>query len=189
MSRAALARLISIVGHPALVVPGAVLLAVSGDAPPRVVRPALLSALFVAAAVMAYSLRQVRTGRWSHLDASVREERRQLNLFLAVLLTAVAGVLWLRAEAVAIVAGVASAALLAAVAHASRQWLKISLYVAFATFGAAFLWPSVAGVAAMIVFAAVVAWSRLVLKRHSTMEVAVGGLLGLGVGALFLAVL
>src|SRR5262245_18558675 len=95
MPRMALARVLSIVGHPVVVLPAAVLAGVSGEAPPQVARQAVLSTVLVGAAVMLYSAMQVRRGRWSHVDASVREERRQLNLFLAVFLVLAATVLWL----------------------------------------------------------------------------------------------
>jgi hypothetical protein len=188
MSPTAVARMISIVGHPVLVVPGAVLVGVSGIASPPVLRQALFSAVLVAAAVMAYSAVQVRRGRWSHVDASVREERQQLNLFLAVLLVLVAGVLWLTGRSCGVVAGVTSAALLAAAAHAVRRWCKVSLHVAFATWSPAFLWPRLGAVMVVLALAAAIAWSRLVLRRHTRADVIAGGLLGLGVGVVFLAV-
>jgi membrane-associated phospholipid phosphatase len=189
MSRVGVARMLSIAGHPAVVMPGAVLVGVSRLAPPAVFRQALLSALLVAVAVMAYSAVQVRRGRWSHVDASVREERRQLNLFLAVVLVLVAGGLWVAGRPWGVVAGVGSAALLVSVAHAARHSLKVSLHVAFSTFAAAFLWPRVGAVAVLLAFAVAVAWSRLVLRRHTLQEVVAGGALGCVVGALFLVVL
>jgi len=188
MSRTELARALSIAGHPVVVLPGAVLAGVWRAAPPSVVRQAVLSAVLVGAAVMAYSAVQVRRGRWSHVDASVHEERRQLNVFLAGLLGLVAGALWVTGRPWGVVAGVASAGLIVAVAHATRRWLKTSLHVAFATFAAAFLWPRVGGMLVLLALAAAVAWSRLTLSRHTRLEVLAGCALGLAAGALFLVV-
>ena len=188
MSRTVLARVLSIVGHPVVVLPGAVLAGVWGAAPPQVVRQAVLSAVLVGAAVMAYSAVQVRRGRWSHVDASVREERQELNLFLTAILVLVASALWVTGRPWGVVAGVGSAALVVGVAHATRRWLKISLHVAFATYAAAFLWPRAGGVLVLLVFAAAVGWSRLTLSRHTRFEVVSGGALGLAAGALFLVV-
>ena len=137
---------------------------------------------------MAYSAVQVKRGRWSHVDASVREERQQLNLFLAALLVLVSTALWATDRPWGVVAGVGSAALVAAVAHATRRWLKISLHVAFATFAPAFLYPRVGGALVLLAVAAAVAWSRLALSRHTRQEVVYGGALGAAVGALFVAV-
>src|SRR5262245_27484046 len=188
MSRTGLARAVSIAGHPVVVLPGAIWAGVWGVAPPNVVRQAVLSAALVGAAVMAYSAVQVKRGRWSHVDASVREERQQLNLFLAMLLVLVSTVLWATGRPWGVVAGVGSAALVVAVAHATRRWLKLSLHVAFATFAPAFLWPRVGGVLVLLGVATAVAWSRLVLLRHTRQEVLYGGALGAAVGVLFLLV-
>jgi membrane-associated phospholipid phosphatase len=186
MSRTALARAVSIAGHPVVVLPAAILADVWGAAPPSVVRQAVLPAVLVGAGVMAYSAVQVRRGRWRHIDASVRKERAQLNLFLAGLLVLVATVLWATDRPWGVVAGVGSTALVVVVAHATRRWLKISLHVALATFAAAFLWPRLGGVFILLACAAAVAWSRLVLERHTRAEVVAGALLGLAVGGLFL---
>src|SRR5512138_2998043 len=110
MFRTELARAVSIAGHPVVVLPGAIFAGVWGVAPPNVVRQAVLPAVLVGATVMVYSAIQVRRGRWVHVDASVREERQQLNLFLAVLLVLVSGALWGIGLPRGVVAGVACAA-------------------------------------------------------------------------------
>jgi hypothetical protein len=188
MSRTDVARVVSIAGHPVVVLPGAILVGVSGAAPAHVTRQAVFSAALVGAAVMVYSAVQVRRGRWSHVDASVREERSQLNVFLAVVLVLVSGALWLTGAPWGLVAGVAAPALLVVVAHATRRWLKLSLHVAFATFSTAFLWPRPGAMLILLALAAAIAWSRLVLSRHTGLEVTAGGAAGLAVGALFLVV-
>jgi membrane-associated phospholipid phosphatase len=188
MFRTELARAVSIAGHPVVVLPGAIFAGVWGAAPPNVVRQAVLPAVLIGAAVMVYSAVQVRRGRWTHVDASVREERQQLNLFLAVLLVLVSGGLWALGLPRGVVAGIACAALVVAVAHATRRWLKISLHVAFAAFAAAFLWPRMAGMLVVLACAVAIAWSRLALARHSRADVMCGAVLGLAVGALFVAV-
>ena len=63
-------------------------------------------------------------------------------------------------------------------AHKRMRWLKVSLHAAFAVFAAALVWPGVASVSLMLALAAGVAWSRLVLQRHTLAEVVVGLLLG-----------
>ena len=44
--------------------------------------------------VLGFSWLQVRTGRWSHIDASVQNERNSLNVSLGVLLSSSAVLLW-----------------------------------------------------------------------------------------------
>ena len=81
----AIARGLSILGHPLVVVPSAVATLVLH----RRTSSAALIVLVVcgiAGVVLAFSFWQVRRGQWQHVDASARAERRSLNLFLAIVL-------------------------------------------------------------------------------------------------------
>lgn len=179
MNRMACARALSVVGHPALLMPGAVVLStVSRQAPAGTVLAATAATAFVALAVIGYSVLQVRAGRWSHVDASVPHERGQLNLFLAGLLFATAAALGWLGQPPSLAAGLAAGGLLVVLAHALQRWLKMSLHVAFAVFAAALLWPDIAALGAVLLLAAGVTWSRLTLRRHTPLDVAIGGLAG-----------
>ena len=88
-----IARSLSILGHPLVVVPAAVAtLVLHGRTPSAGL---IVSAVCgIAGAVLVFSFWQVRRGRWQHIDASVQGERRSLNLFLARVpeaMTAIAG--------------------------------------------------------------------------------------------------
>ena len=175
VTRTVAAQALSLLGHPALVMPGAVAVAaLNRNAPSGVLQVALASAGVVAASVIVCSLVQVRAGRWSHVDASAPQERRQLNLFLALLLLGVAGLLWWSGQPWPLVLGLGVAGALVVVAHLLRRWLKLSLHACFAVFAAGLLWPSVVGTLLALALAGGVAWSRLVLGRHTPLEVAVG---------------
>jgi len=65
---------------------------------------------------------------------------------------------------------------------AANRFVKSSLHVAFAAFCATslVLTPAASIVAAMGVSS--IAWSRLVLKRHTLVEVTLGGLIGAAAG-------
>lgn len=178
------ARVLSIVGHPALLMPLAVAAAASGPgAPPQLLRVALGTALAVAVIVGLYSLWQVRRGRWAHVDASHPAERSQLNLVLAGLLCAAAALLWALGQPPAVAAGPLLAALLVLLTHALRRWLKVSLHAAFALLAAALVWPHMPGALVVGLLALGVAWSRLVLRRHTLAEVLTGLLFGAAFGA------
>ena len=180
------ARALSIVGHPALLMPAAVAVAASGtSAPPRLLPVALGSAVAVAVIVGLYSLWQVRTGRWAHIDASQPRERRQLNLFLAALLGGIAVLLWALGQPGPVVLGPLLAAALVLLAHGLRRWLKVSLHAAFAVFAVALVWPHLLLTPALALLAAGAAWSRLVLGRHTRAEVLLGLLLGVAGGVAF----
>src|SRR4030095_1744603 len=81
----AIARSVSILGHPLVVIPAAVaVLVLHGGT-----SSAALTVSFVcgiSGAVLAYSIWQVHRGHWQHVDASARTERHSLNLFLAFVL-------------------------------------------------------------------------------------------------------
>jgi len=180
------ARMLSIVGHPALLMPAAVTVGASrADSAPRLLPVALATAIAVALIVGLYSLWQVRAGRWLHVDASQPAERRQLNLFLAALLGGAAALLAVLGQPLPVVLGPVLAALLVLLTHLLRHWLKVSLHAAFAVFACAMVWPHPLPTLAAAMLAAGVAWSRLALRRHTGPEVLLGLLLGAGLGAAF----
>ena len=180
------ARALSVIGPPALLMPAAVAgsAAVNG-APPRVLQLGLAASVAVAVLVILYSLVQVRAGRWSHVDASVPRERRQLNLVLCMLLFGAAGLLWWSGQPRLLPLGLGLGGAMVVAALLLRRWLKLSLHTAFAVFAAALWWPNAGGAAIVLLLAAAVSWSRLALRRHTGAEVAAGLLAGTAAGAVF----
>lgn len=180
-----IARAFSIIGHPVVLTPvAAVLAAISQGAPAwQVHRIALLFA-GLAAIVMSYSWLQVMRGRWTHVDASVRTERRGLNIFLVSVLLggALLAALYDRRQ---IAIALALSATVVLVGMLGARLLKISLHVAFAAFSTALVWPHGYWVVAGIIVTAAVAWSRFTLARHSVSEIAAGLVLGSIAGAAF----
>lgn len=86
----------------------------------------------------------------------------------------------------ALAGGLTFSGLIVAVTSLTLRWLKISLHTAFATFSACLLWPCMPAVLGLLVAGVGVAWSRLALKRHRALEVALGALLGLAAGSLLM---
>ena len=184
MSPLVAARALSIVGHPALLMPVAIALAAfAADAPARLLSLAVGSAVAVTVVVGVYSVWQVRAGRWAHVDASRPVERRQLTRFLAALMGAIAVLLWAAGQASTVVCAPLFAALPVLAAHALRRRLKVSLHAAYAVFAAALLWPHALGASLLGLLALGVAWSRLELQRHTRAEVLLGLLFGALSGA------
>lgn len=178
-----LARALSIVGHPALLMPGAVVWAARlNQAPPALLQVAVVACGLVVVCVGIYSVVQVRAGRWQHVDASQPHERRQLNQLLALLLLGLAGALWWAGQPAPVVLGLALGGAVVVLAGGLRHWLKLSLHAAFAVLAAALLWPRMPAVLALLALAAGVSWSRLVLGRHTCTEVLVGMLAGAAAG-------
>ncbi len=166
--------------------PAAFLFSILGDgAPVMAFQIAVVSSVFVSISIVAYSWVQVRAGRWSHVDASVPGERRQINLFLMLLFFCFAGLMLALGQPQSHVIGPAFSGALVAFGHLLRPWFKVSLHASFAMFGASLLWPSLVGTLAVLVLALGVAWSRLVLSRHTPHEVVIGVLAGAATGVVF----
>ncbi|MEZ0470515.1 hypothetical protein [Luteimonas salinilitoris] len=181
MSRS-LARTVSILGHPLLMLPLALLLPAVAGGLPGTGGIAIAFAL-AAALVMGWSWRRVRQGRWAHVDASAGDERRSLHRFLLpVLAAAMLLALWAPAG-VSLYLGLS--ALIVAVAMLLARWCTLSLHAAFAVFAALMLlrWTWWAGAAALA-FAALVIWSRLALARHRPRDLGAGVATGTGAALL-----
>lgn len=182
----AFARAVSILGHPMLVLPVAALLLATRTLGVREAAWMALGFAVFAALVMGWSGWQVRRGRWQHVDASRHEERRTLNRFLLVALALAAVLGWVAGQPVQLALGLLLAAALIAVAMLGARWCKLSLHMAFVIYAALLLsqihpaW-GIAGLA----FAALVAWSRLKLRRHVPRDLVAGTLAGAGAGGLF----
>lgn len=171
------ARLLSILGHPLLTLPSAVV-CLSAVRDPGRVWPTVLGLALIAATVMAFSWRQVRRERWAHIDASRPEERAGLNRALSWLLIAATALALLRGLR-ELALGAALAAMMILAARASSRWCTLSLHVAFAVFAAGLLWTwSPIATLVGLGFAAMVAWSRAALQRHTPRDLAVGAAAG-----------
>lgn len=182
-----IARVVSILGHPLVVLPAALLLpaAIRARDPQSLSSMAMGFAVF-AALVLGWSWWQVRRGRWAHVDASGHDERRSLNRTLLAMLLVAAALAWRGlpqpdlALALLLAAGIVAIAILAA------HECKLSLHLAFAIYAAGLLWPlGGIAIAAGIVFAGAVAWSRLHLSRHRPRDLVAGGLAGLLAATLY----
>jgi hypothetical protein len=182
-----IARFVSILGHPLLVLPAALLLPAAMRArDPQSLTSMVAGIALFAALVLGGSWWQVRRGRWAHVDASLRHERRSLNrTLLAMLLVAALAARYGLPEPDLALALLLAAAIVAIALLAARI-CTLSLHLAFAVYAAGLLWPlGNVAVAAGVVFAAAVAWSRLRLSRHRPRDLCAGGLAGLFAAVLY----
>jgi hypothetical protein len=183
----ALARAVSILGHPMLVMPVAAGFAARQGGVGAQSTFAIIAGLAVLGMlVLAYSAWSVSRGRWQHVDASAPAERSQLNRFLLGLFSVAAVVaLCLPAPARLALAFALSAAIIL-LALGLARWCKPSLHVAFVAFAALVPGQPVA-VAAFCVLGLAVAWSRLALGRHVWPDLGAGLLAGVAAGIVFRA--
>jgi len=185
----AVARAVSILGHPMLVLPLVMLALATGRGSGSGSDTLWMGVGFVvfAVVVMAYSKHQVRRGQWAHVDASHQEERKSLNRFLLAALLVSAALAAFTGMPRQLALGLALSTAMVAVAILTARWCTLSLHMAFMMF-AVFLLASVSWWAALfgLVFAAAVAWSRLRLQRHVMRDLVAGACTGALAGATYL---
>jgi len=184
-----IARSLSVLGHPLVVVPVAVVTLVLHE---RTSSAALIVSAIcgIVGVVFAFSFWQVRRGEWQHIDASARSERRSLNVFLAAVLFLGAAGAFYQLPGPGLTLGLLSSGLLIVAVMLASPWVKLSLHASFATFAVLLLWPlKLWYVALASVAVAGICWSRVVLGRHTIVEVLAGSFLGGLFGACFWFVL
>jgi membrane-associated phospholipid phosphatase len=181
----AVARWLSIVGHPlvtSVVLVSAVAFHLNGsrhDALRSVLLVAAISLLPVAVLI----IWQVRRGTWTNVDASNREERPILFAVGIVSLLLLVIVLFFAQPTSFLLRGALGVAAMLTVAAIATRWVKVSLHTAFCALAATLLLLLHAPAGWVLVsLLPLVAWSRLVLHRHTAIEVAAGLALGLVFG-------
>ena len=177
---AAAARWVSVLLHPFVVFMGLALVAAWRLDPASLPRVAAGMAVVVGM-VWIFVWRRWRSGRWSTVDASRRQERPLLYLLALVL--AGAYWWWLGGRGSPLSAGVLAAIGMLCVAGLANRWIKLSLHMACLLFAGVVLlalWRPLGCV--LLLAAPLLAWSRLGMGRHDVVEVLGGALLGAAAG-------
>ena len=182
--RMAVARSLSILGHPLLVMPVAALLAMRAHGADVASTRTLMIVLgSLGLALLVYSSVQVRRGHWQHIDASQPIERRRLNGVLLLVLGGATLWAFVRQGWTSLTVASGAAAMIVVAALLLSRWLKLSLHVAFGVFAAFLPGPGWAALG-LATLAAAVAWSRWVLQRHTPRDLLAGTLVGAMAGLL-----
>lgn len=178
------ARWVSILGHPFALSMVLVLAVALRLSPPReAIKTLLLVALIALVPVAALMVRQVRSGSWSNVDASNRAERPLLFAVGIAALAILLGAVFVFRPGSFLVRGGLGVLIMLAICAAATRWVKVSLHMAFGAFATTtlLLLGSPVGWVLLAVMPAL-AWSRLALKRHAPVEVALGLLVGTAMG-------
>ena len=181
-----LARLISIIGHPFVLLVLLLFLTRFQNNPGDAARRAAALIVIVLVLVGMLTWRSCATGRWRTVDASDKADRPALYLCIALVLPILGLYFYFTEHARILVRGSIVVALMILAAAALNRWHKISLHLAFATFCGVLLSEENLryGLPILIVLPALL-WSRLMLSRHTLGETISGACLGL-TGALAL---
>jgi membrane-associated phospholipid phosphatase len=187
-SRLNIARWISVIGHPFLLMPLLTGLIAYRLLPPHqaiLAEVVALGVVIIPAAV--YTFVKVRNGTWNNLDVSDRQHRGQFYRMLSYLLGLLTIIAWFADVPRSIAIGTSMVFALISIAFVLIKAIKVSLHTGFSVFVACVLFliqPLFALLAFMLAIA--VGWSRVVLERHTTREVMLGGVLGLAIGGVFI---
>ncbi|HKY22907.1 MAG TPA: hypothetical protein VJM31_16960 [Vicinamibacterales bacterium] len=179
-----LARWLSIIAHPFVMVGVMVgTAAAARQSRAAAVRSVTLVVLFTVVPLAVLMIRQVRRGAWENVDASNRRERPMLYFVMAVALVVLLAYVMVLPSQSFMVRGVAATMGMLAVCAVATRWIKVSLHMAFAALAATTLALMGSNVGYLLVFVLpALAWSRLVLKRHSRLELGLGTFAGVVAG-------
>jgi membrane-associated phospholipid phosphatase len=172
---------VSVIGHPFVLVPLTTLYAVSR-------RMGLMNAAGSAGAValatvvpvLALVVIGVRRSVFTDHDVSDRAQRSGFYRALFVVLPLGSAALWFLQPGLR--KGIVASWGLILASMLANRFVKSSLHVAFAAFCATSVALPAAGAVAAGIAVIAIAWSRLVLKRHTLVEVALGAIIGAAAG-------
>ena len=180
----AVARWLSIIAHPFVMVGVMVGAAVaSRHSAGEAIRSVFIVGAFTIVPLLVLMVRQVRAGAWKNVDASNVSERPLLYAVGGLASIALLVYLVLARPQSFLIRGSAGTLTMFAVCALVTRWIKVSLHMAFAALAATtlLLIGSPAGWVLLPVVPAL-AWSRLALKRHRLVEVALGAVIGIVAG-------
>lgn len=180
-----LARWVSIVAHPFVVVPLLVGAVEAHRGPAAAARSVTTVALLFVLPLAVLIVRQTRRGAWGTVDASDPRERPLLYLVGGAGLLALFGYLLLTQPSTPLLRGAIGTLGMLAVCAPATPWVKISLHVAVAALAAAILlgrgFPLGWLLAAVV---PILAWARVAMGRHRRIEVVLGLVVGAVTGVL-----
>ncbi len=178
----------SIVGHPFILTPLLVLLPLWQRSHAYAVH---LTSVVVAVVLIPLGLliwQRRASGRWETVDASTRSDRPILYFSVFVVMLLLMGYSRFVAHPPMGIQRIVAITLMFGVAALLNRWIKLSLHLAFACFSGLVLASVHLGYGLpILLLVPLLAWSRLVLLRHTIPEIIGGSLLGLVTACIMLA--
>ncbi|AWV96990.1 phosphatase PAP2 family protein [Arcticibacterium luteifluviistationis] len=136
--------------------------------------------------IIGFLIYKMRKGDYENFDVSNQKKRNSLYIFSILLLALFMGYLFFVNSTWLIKCGIIPVFLLTFSSYFINKKIKVSLHTSF-SFLLATMMIQVETSAAftMYLFAILIGYSRLHLKRHSIPEVALGAILGIAIGFIF----
>ena len=182
-----IAKLISTLGHPFLTLPVFVvflLFHIESTRQATYLSLLIIGGIFVPIGIS--TLLGVRRGTYTNLDVSDQGQRQKWFIATTLLLAIVTAVIWLTDQHRVLQVAVTCALMLLVVAQVVNTRVKASMHLAFHVFlGFLILHFNVVAGIIFLLFAPLLAWSRVYLKRHVWKEIVVGVILGTFFGTAF----
>ena len=174
------AKYISIIGHPLLTIPAFSIAGIFLTEPFN--RAMMLSFLIVGCTIVPLFLWvyiKLKKGKYTNFDVSDRKQRVSVYIFIIPILVIVVSILFITKQPANIRICVLFAAVLISISYIVNYFIKCSLHVSLNIYLSFLVMPlnAIAGVM-LLVFTGFVGWSRIVLGRHTRMEVVFGAGIG-----------
>ncbi|WP_298426548.1 phosphatase PAP2 family protein [uncultured Kordia sp.] len=183
-----IAKVISIVGHPLLFLPiliGLTLISLEGIRT-SIQSLGILAGLSIIPTTI-WVFIKTKNGSYTNFDVSNQRQRRTLFPFIIILLTLTTFVLYITNMPEYLCLGLLICTGLILISFFVNFKIKSSLHVSMTAYAALCIsFISISLSIGLFLFTISIAWSRVVLKRHSVLEVCTGLLLGSIAGFIFI---
>ncbi|MBA3705192.1 MAG: phosphatase PAP2 family protein [Bacteroidetes bacterium] len=179
-----LASFISVIGHPLLTLPVFSIIAFFTY---EEFHSALLHSSLIAVGIsLPLALKMYlnsKNGKYSNFDVSNKTQRQSWYVFAIIVLLIVTIILFVTGQPRTINLSVLFSLILLSTSKITNYFVKSSLHVSLNVFLSFLLLPMnlVLGLL-FLLFTILIAWSRLILKRHTFKEIIAGFIIGLTVG-------
>jgi len=183
------AKYISIIGHPLITIPLFVIITTFSQSDLKkalFISFLIIGCIFVPIVLQLY--RKSKNGTYTNFDVSDRKQRKSMYLFILPLLLVVTAVLYLSGQPANLCLSVFCALILIFISQLVNLYVKSSLHVSMNIYLSFLIMPinTIIGIIVLL-FTGLIAWSRIVLGRHTFKEVWVGTILGLIIGLIMFA--
>lgn len=178
------ARLASILGHPLLTLPVfTTLLAFNLFDPYKALWVSLLILGVIVVPVTIRNYSKTRRNEYTNFDVSDQKQRQSFYPFVIILMVVVTILLYFTPGAGSFFIGTCILLFLLILSALVNRIIKCSLHTSISIYLALALWPfTVTGSIAMFIFTIIIATSRLILKRHTFVEILTGAAIGFVAG-------
>lgn len=181
-----IANFISIIGHPLLTIP--VFVAIVMFTADNLKNAAFVSFLIIGCIFIPLTLRmhiKSKNGTYTNFDVSDRIQRKSLFIYIVPLLIVVTFLLFKTQQNSNLCISVLFATILIFISQIVNLFIKCSLHVSLNIYLSFLVMTVNYKIGTVILlFTIMLGWSRIVLRRHTTKEVLLGGFIGLSISLL-----